>query len=80
MLNPIYHFDQMREVLAEFEPSRELSLAKTKLEECEMWLAKCRPTQEALHRDLKAPEPNKITPDRREELLREYAPPKPSGD
>jgi hypothetical protein len=37
MLNPIYHFEKMREVLNEFEPSRELSLAKTKLEECELW-------------------------------------------
>ena len=30
-------------------------LAVTKLEECQMWLAKCRPTKEALERDQAAP-------------------------
>lgn len=54
MLNPIYHFEKMRDVLNEFEPSRELSLAKTKLEECELWLTKCRPTKEAVERDMAA--------------------------
>lgn len=51
MLNPVYHFEKMREVLDEFQPSRELSLAKTKLEECELWLTKCSPTEKALKRD-----------------------------
>ena len=51
MMNPIYHFTRMRELLDEYEASRERSLAVTKLDECEMWLAKCTPTQEALGRD-----------------------------
>lgn len=51
MMNPAYHFARMRELLEEYEPSRERSLAATKLEECELWLAKCQPTQEALGRD-----------------------------
>jgi hypothetical protein len=52
MMNPRYQLD-------EFKPSRERSLAATKLDECEMWLARCKPTQEALDRDLmaKAPSP-----------------------
>lgn len=81
MLNPIYHFDRMRELLGEFEPSRELSLAKTKLEECEMWLGKCRPTQEALRRDQMPPGEGMSTPRAgswRDQLLKDYAPPKPS--
>ena len=45
----------MEELIKEFEPSRERSLAVTKLEECQMWLAKCRPTKEALERDQAAP-------------------------
>ncbi len=58
-MNPRYHVARMRELLEEFEPSRERSLAVTKLDECEMWLARCKPTQEALDRDLmaKAPSP-----------------------
>lgn len=55
MLNPIYHFEKMRNVLDEFESSRELSLARTKLDECELWLTKCRPTKEAVERDMAAP-------------------------
>lgn len=55
MMNPAYHFARMRELLEEFEPSRERSLAATKLDECEMWLARCKPTSEALGRDLAAP-------------------------
>lgn len=55
MMNPTYHFRQMRELLNEYEPSREKSLAATKLDECEMWLAKCEPTREALERDQRAP-------------------------
>jgi hypothetical protein len=58
MLNSIYHFEKMRDVLNEFEPSRELSLAKTKLEECELWLTKCHPTKEAVERDMAAPAPD----------------------
>lgn len=55
MLNPAYQFGKLRDVLGEFEPSRELSLAKTKLEECELWLTKCRPTREAVERDMVEP-------------------------
>lgn len=58
MMNPQYHFAGMRELLEEFEPSRERSLAATKLDECEMWLARCQPTGEALGRDLAAPPPD----------------------
>jgi hypothetical protein len=53
-MNPPYHFGRMRELIEEFEPSRERSLAATKLDECEMWLAKCKPTQDSLKRDLTA--------------------------
>jgi hypothetical protein len=63
MMNPTYHFDQMRELLNEFEPSRERSLAATKLDECEMWLERCTPTAEARGRDLCAPAPAPIAPD-----------------
>ena len=52
MMNPAYHFARMRELLDEHEPSRERSLAATKLDECEMWLARCEPTDEARGRDL----------------------------
>jgi hypothetical protein len=51
MMNPAYHFAGMRELIEEFRPSRERSLAATKLDECEMWLARCMPTDEAWHRD-----------------------------
>ena len=51
MMNPKYHFARMRELLDEFEPSRERSLAATKLDEAEMWLERCSPTEEALNRD-----------------------------
>lgn len=54
MMNPKYHFARMRELLDEFEPSRERSLAATKIDEAEMWLEKAKPTEEALNRDLKA--------------------------
>lgn len=56
-MNPVYHFDRMRELLDEYEPSRERSLAATKLDECEMWLGRCKPTDEALQRDLMAGPP-----------------------
>lgn len=58
MLNPTYFFTRMRVLFDEFEPSRERSLAVTKLDECEMWLARCKPTDEALQRDLMAPAPD----------------------
>jgi len=51
MMNPVYHFTRMRELLDEYQPSRERSLAATKLDECELWLTKCMPTDEALKRD-----------------------------
>jgi hypothetical protein len=51
MMNPKYHIDRMREVLDEFEPGRERSLAAEKLDECELWLTRCKPTKEALERD-----------------------------
>ncbi len=57
MMSPKYNFDRMRDLLNEFESSRERSLAATKLDECEMWLARCQPTAEALQRDQAAPAP-----------------------
>ena len=57
MMNPAYHFARMRELLGEYEPSREKSLAATKLDEAEMWLARATPTEEARNRDLQAPAP-----------------------
>jgi hypothetical protein len=54
-MNPVYHISRMRELVDEFEPSRERSLAATKLDEFEMWLSRCTPTDEALGRDLRAP-------------------------
>lgn len=56
MRNPVYYFEKMRELLDEFEPSRELSLAKTKLEECELWLTKCQSRVEAVMRDQQTPD------------------------
>lgn len=58
MMNSTYFLDRMRDLLEEFEPSRERSLAATKLDECEMWLARCRRTEEARNRDMVAPDPN----------------------
>ncbi|HEX4429858.1 MAG TPA: hypothetical protein VHZ96_11385 [Frankiaceae bacterium] len=57
MMNPTYHFAKMRALLDEFEPSRERSLAATKLDECQMWLDRCQPTREAVERDQVAPPP-----------------------
>ena len=54
-MNPTYHFARMRDLLNEYEPSREKALAATKLDECEIWLAKATPTEEARNRDLAAP-------------------------
>lgn len=50
-MNPTYHFARVRDLLDEYQPSRERSLAATKLDEAEMWLAKCTPTAEAANRD-----------------------------
>jgi hypothetical protein len=58
MLNPASHITAMREVIAEHQPSRERSLAVTKLDALEMWLARCTPSAEALARDLRAAAPD----------------------
>jgi hypothetical protein len=55
MMNSTYHFSRMRDLLDEYKPSRERSLAATKIDEAEMWLAKCEPTVEAAARDQAAP-------------------------
>ena len=52
MMNAAYHFTRMRDLIEEHKPGRERSLATTKLDECEMWLARCERTDEALARDL----------------------------
>jgi hypothetical protein len=57
MMNPAYHIARMRGLIEEFKPSRERSLAATKLDEMEMWLSRCEPTEEAAARDLMAPTP-----------------------
>jgi len=57
MMNPVYYFDRMRELLNEYEPSRERSLAATKIDEAELWLTRCTPTEEARTRDMAAPDP-----------------------
>lgn len=44
MMNSTYHFSRMRDLLDEYEPSRERSLAATKIDEAELWLTKCKPT------------------------------------
>ncbi len=38
-----FAINRMRDLLEEFEPSRERSLAATKLDEFEMWLSRCKP-------------------------------------
>lgn len=43
VMNLAYHFATLREWIDQFEPSRERSLAATKLDECEMWLDRCEP-------------------------------------
>jgi hypothetical protein len=55
MMNPAYHFARMRELLDEYEPSRERSLAATKIDEAELWLTRCTPTEEASNRDMAEP-------------------------
>jgi hypothetical protein len=57
MMNPAYHISRMRALLEEYKPSRERSLAVTKLDEMELWLTKCEPTDEALARDQREPLP-----------------------
>lgn len=57
MMNPTYHFARMHELIDEFQPSRERSLALTKLKECEMLLRQCKPTEEARGRDQSASAP-----------------------
>lgn len=57
MMNPKYHIDRCRALLDEYEPSRERSLAATKLDEFELWLTRCKPTEEALNRDGAALDP-----------------------
>lgn len=43
---------RLRELLNDqYQPSRERSLAATKLDEFELWLTRCAPTDEALTRD-----------------------------
>ena len=41
-------FDELRALIEQYKPSRERSLAQTKLDECEMWLARAEPTDEAI--------------------------------
>ncbi len=55
MLNQAYFIGGARELLNERVPSRERSLAATKLDEFEMWLARCTVTDEARNRDQAAP-------------------------
>jgi len=57
-MNPRYYFDRMRDLIEEYEPSRERSLVATKIDEAELWLTRCKPTKEALGRDLTAPVPD----------------------
>ena len=56
MMNPTYHFARMRELIEEYEPSRERSLVATKIDEAELWLTRCQPTEEARTRDMAASE------------------------
>lgn len=57
MINPYYQFSKMRELLEEYKPSRERALVQTKLDEAQLWLTKCEPTEEALKRDQEEPAP-----------------------
>lgn len=56
MINPRYIIKRCQELINEFEPSRERSIAATKLDEFELWLTRCVPTKEALARDECSPE------------------------
>lgn len=42
MMNPEYYFERMREMMSEFEPSIARRIAFVRLEECRMWLMKCK--------------------------------------
>jgi hypothetical protein len=52
MMNPVYHFQRVRDLIEDYKPSRERSLVLTKIDEAELWLTKCEVTEEALNRDL----------------------------
>ena len=60
MLNPKYGFTKMREIVDDYEPSRERSMVLTKLDEAELWLTRCVPTKEARERDQAAPAPDPL--------------------
>jgi hypothetical protein len=45
-----YFLARARDVLDEYQPSRERSLVATKIEEAELWLGRCKPTAEAAER------------------------------
>jgi hypothetical protein len=78
-MNPIYHLNRMRELIDEFEPSRERSLAATKLDECEMWLARCTPTAEATGRDQRAAVTSELESLRQQLAQTGTASPPPAG-
>jgi hypothetical protein len=61
MMNPAYHFAKMRELIEEHQPSRERSLVATKIDEAELWLTRCTPTEEARNRDRAAPAPAEVS-------------------
>lgn len=44
MFTPNYLFARLRELIGEYEPSEELSIAAVKLAECEKWLSRSTPT------------------------------------
>lgn len=50
-MNPVYHFQRVRDLIEEYVPSRERSLVLIKIDEAELWLTKCEPTEEAKLRD-----------------------------
>lgn len=51
MKNPAYFIQRCRDLLDEYEPSTEKVLAELSLNEFELWIKNCKPTQEALERD-----------------------------
>lgn len=51
MMNPTYHFQKMRDLLEEYEPSASRDSAASHLALAEEFLKDCRPTEEALQRD-----------------------------
>jgi hypothetical protein len=56
-MEKINAFANLRILLDQYVPSRELSLARTKLDECLMWLDRCEPTAEAIARELAGKRP-----------------------